>query len=409
MIMEQAKVKENTPTIGELFRRYGEGYIQKHKLTGQEKGIIRLLSSCRTPVLGTHIQQCTHCGYWETACNSCRNRHCPVCQYKNREKWFRKRQQELLPVKYFHIVFTVPVELNELFPQNRKIMYDILFRSASESLIELAKDRKHVGALTGIIAVLHTWGQNLMEHPHLHCMVPAGGLSGDRQQWVHSREDFFISVFALSSMFSGKFCAYLKEANQNNRLSFRGKISHLEKGMQFKQLLQRLYKISWVVNSGTKPFLKPDHALEYLSRYINRIAIANRRILKVEKGLVTFLWKDYRDRKTKRMTLEVHEFIRRFLLHLLPDGFLKIRYYGIFSNRYKRENIEKANELLQAEGALQKEEYFHDHGIENTKLSEDPIWDELYKLIFDKPYNLCPVCGTGKMVYGGQVKRPGGG
>lgn len=240
--MKTAAIKETTPTIGDIFRRYGEEYIQSHKLSGQEKGIIRLLSACRTPALGTHVQQCTCCDYHETANNSCRNRHCPVCQYKDREKWFSKRQKELLPTRYFHIVFTVPAVLNDLFLQNRKIMYDILFRSASETLTELSKDQKHLGAFTGIIAVLHTWGQNLMEHPHLHCMVPGGGLSVDKEQWVHSREDFFMSVSVISSMFRGKFCAYLKEAYQNKQLSFTGKAIQYEKGAHFKQLCRDCIK-----------------------------------------------------------------------------------------------------------------------------------------------------------------------
>jgi len=405
----EAPTPQNTPSIGDIFRCFGEEYIRRSNVSAQEKGIIRLLSACRTPALGAHVQQCDRCGYWQAACNSCRNRHCPECQYKDREKWFEKRKQELLPVSYFHIVFTVPSRLNDIFLQNRKAMYDILFRSASESLLELAKDPVHLGAITGIIAVLHTWGQNLMEHPHLHCMLPAGGFSFDKDQWVHSKNNFFIPVRVISNLFRGKFCAYLKEAYQNKQLSFSAGLKYFEKSNQFKQLLDRLYKISWVVYSQGKPFLRPEHALEYLSRYINRIAIANRRVLKVENGRVTFLWKDYRDGKTKRMTLDVFEFIRRFLLHLLPKGFLKIRYYGIFANRYRKVNVTDAKTILAHEQNLLKQEYFQDHGDEYINKPQDALWNELHKLIFDKPFNLCPNCRTGKMVFGGVIRQQGAG
>ena len=397
-------ISREKPTLDELFRRYGQQYIREQQLKGQEKGIINLLGSCRTPALGAHIQQCTHCSYSQAGFNSCRNRHCPTCQYKDKERWFEQRKKELLPVSYFHLVFTIPAQLNPMVLQNRKVMYNILFRAASESLLELGKDTRYLGASLGIIAVLHTWGQNLMEHPHLHCLVPAGGLTADRENWIHTCKNYLIPVQVISALFKKKFCIYLRQAYRKEELRFYGKVRPYSTKPVFSNFVGWLYNVAWVVNSQARPFLKPEHALEYLSRYINRIAVSNRRIIKVQGDRVTFLWKNYRTHKTAKMTLEVNEFIRRFLLHVLPEGFFKVRYYGIFASRKKKDNISQARQLLEEEGKLKNQEEYEDRGFVREK-KEEKIWVELYNLVFRKAYNICPKCKEGRLIYGGQIKE----
>jgi len=390
-------------TLGEIFRRSGEQYIIENNPTAQEKGIIRLLSQCRTIGLGSHIESCSKCDYSRICYNSCRNRHCTQCQYKEKEQWFMKRKQELLPVGYFHIIFTIPLQLNRLVLQNRKVMYTILFKAASSTLLELAKDPKHLGAVTGLLAVLHTWGQNLMEHPHLHCIVPAGGVSSDKEHWVHSKHNYFIPVQVISSLFRGKFCDLLNKAYASNKLQFKADMRFYDSKKNFNRLLTHLYKKNWVVHAK-EPFARPEKVLEYLSRYINRVAISNRKIIKIENNKVTFLWKDYRNNdKLKRMTIDVFEFIRRFLLHVLPDGFCKIRYYGLFANNGRKDNIEKCKTILLQEHKLQLQEK-NENGTLIKVNNQKDFWDELFIQIFTRNYLQCPKCKIGKMVFAGVVK-----
>ena len=388
-------------TISDIFREYGGQYIHKNKLKGQQKGIITLLSSCRTQAMGTHFRKCGHCSYYDKAYNSCRNRHCPNCQNKDREEWLDKRMKELLPVGYYHLVFTIPHQLNSLCLQNKKEMYGILFKAASQTVLELSKDTKHLGADTGLVTVLHTWGQNMMEHPHLHCIMPAGGLSFDRSHWVHTSKsnDFFIYYKVLSKKFRGKFLDFLQMAYNKSNLSFKDKLAPIGGKKNFEALLSSLYKKAWVVNIQ-KPFAHPEKVLEYLSRYVFRIAISDRRIEKVENGMVHFSVKDNKRKGIfHKLKLGINEFIRRFLLHVLPQGFFKVRYYGIFANTCRRENIAKAKELLSEEKAEQKQEDKEDGKQAWEK--QDTIWTEIMKKIKKHSKMNCPVCKKGRMRFAG--------
>lgn len=386
----------------DILREYGEAYISRNRVKGQEKGLIRLLSSCRSTAMGSHFEKCNQCDYHGKSYNSCRNRHCTLCQQKDKLQWLDKRMQELLPVGYYHLVFTIPHELNPLCLQNKKLMYDLLFKAASQTLLELSKDTTHLGADTGLISVLHTWGQNMMEHPHLHCIMPAGGLSFDREHWVHTdkKDDFFIYYKVLSRKFRGKFLELMQKAYDKGVLTFSGDRRELAAKKKFATFKGKLYKIEWVVNIQ-KPFGKPEKVLEYLARYVFRIAITNRRIIEVKDGKVLFSWKDYRTGHFRKMRLEVDEFIRRFLLHVLPSGFFKVRYYGIFSSRYRKENISMAKKLL-----LQQKDIHRQEAIEDGRQvfeKQDTVWDEILKKIqgFQKPN--CPKCKKGRLRFAGLV------
>jgi len=393
---------QNQINIGSIFAEYGGRYISKNNLNGQEKGIINLLSYCRTSALGSHYESCTHCEHFDKAYNSCRNRHCPVCQQKDKLQWLDKRMDELLPVGYYHLVFTLPHELNPLCISNKKVMYGLLFKAASQTILELTKDTKHLGADIGLITILHTWGQNLMEHPHLHCIMPAGGLSFDKQHWIHPNKsnDFFIHYKVLSQKFRGKYLDLLKQAFNTNLLVLKGNNTALSRKKAFTTFISKLYKKQWVVNIQ-KPFGKPEAVLEYLSRYVFRIAITNNRIIEVKDDKVLFSWKDYRTGLFKKMKLDVNEFIRRFLLHLLPKGFFKVRHFGIFSNRYRKENIEIAKKLL-----LQEQKDANCEAVEDGKMvfeKRDTVWNEILHLIKQYKKPNCPKCGKGQMRFAGIV------
>jgi len=391
-------------TIGNIFREHGPGYINKNNIKGQEKGIIHLLSACRTQAMGSHFMQCDRCHCLEKSYNSCRNRHCPDCQQKDKQQWLEKRMKELLPVGYYHLVFTIPQQLNALCLQNKKILYDILFKAASQTVLELAKDTRHLGADTGLVTVLHTWGQNMMEHPHLHCIMPAGGLSFDRSQWVHAckKNKFFVHYKALSRKFRGKFLDMIKQAFDDNLLSFKGKITPLAAYKNFSSFVDKLYTIDWVVNIQP-PMGKPAKILEYLSRYVFRIAITNNRVIGVVDGKVLFWCKDYRTDIYRKMKLDIHEFIRRFLLHLLPDGFFKVRYYGIFSSRYRKQSIETSKTLLEEEKTLQSEQTIEDKG--QAWIKQNTIFDEIFRDILAYKTPNCPCCKKGRMAFVGIVPR----
>ena len=391
-------------TIGEILGEYGEGYISRNPVSGQEKGLIRLLSMCRTQALGSHFEKCDHCNYLVQAYNSCRNRHCPTCQQKDKLEWLDKRMQELLPIGYYHLVFTIPHELNPICLQNKKVMYSLLFKAASQTILELTKDTKHLGADTGLISVLHTWGQNMMEHPHLHCILPAGGLSFDKKHWVHSTKkgDFFVYYKVLSRKFRGKFLDLLKQAYSKGELGFKGNLTSLGGKNRFAQFTDQLYQKEWVVNIQA-PFGNPEKVLEYLSRYVFRIAITDRRIIAVKEGKVLFSWKDYRTGLFRKMKLDVDEFIRRFLLHLLPKGFFKVRYYGIFSSRYRKQNIEKAKELIGQESEDRKEEILEDGNRAWEK--QDTVWDEIKECIRNYRQANCPECKKGRLHFAGIVRQ----
>jgi hypothetical protein len=393
-------------TIGEILDQYGEGYITRNHVWGQEKGLIRLLSMCRTQAMGRHYEKCDLCGYLGNALNSCRNRHCPTCQQKDKLQWMDKRMGELLPIGYYHMVFTIPHQLNPLCLGNKKVMYDILFKAASQTILELSRDTKHLGADTGLITVLHTWGQNMKEHPHLHCIMPAGGLSFDKQHWVYpnKKNDFFIYVKVISRLFKGKYLDLLKKAYANGELNFKGAMAPLGGKAKFNAFTANLYAKDWVVNIQA-PFGKPEKVLEYLSRYVFRVAITDRRIIEVKDGKVRFHWKDYRSGGFREMKLDIDEFIRRYLLHMLPHGFFKVRYYGIFSSRYRKQNIETARALLIQESELRDEQALEDGS--QVWVKQDTVWKEILEKIqaYKKPN--CPQCKKGRLHFAGVASRPG--
>jgi hypothetical protein len=333
--------------VADIFREYSEQYRSSHSLPLSDLKVMHAIEVCRTAYLGGHLERCDLCGFERIAYNSCRNRHCPKCQALAKAEWLEKRKAELLPVEYFHNVFTIPHELNQLAQCNKKVVFDLLFKTVAETLQEFAGDPKHdLGGKIGFTAILHTWNQKLLSHIHLHCVIPAGVLSFDDMRWIHSRKNFLFPVKALSRVFRGKFIDYLKKAFTKDNMIFPGQIAYLRTEKSFSQLIDRLWKKDWVVYCKA-PFNGPEKVLDYLGRYTHRVAIANHRIVKVADGSVTFRYRDRSDGdKCKLMTIAAQEFIRRFLLHVLPDSFVRIRHYGFLANRCKRQDMAKCRELL---------------------------------------------------------------
>ncbi len=325
--------------VADIFRQHGPAYRESHRLPRNHLRVVRAIEVCRTAALGGHRDQCDHCGHVEISYNSCRNRHCPKCQTLRKEKWIEARREDLLPIEYFHVVFSLPSELNLLALLNQRVLYDLLFRSASETLTQLAQDQKHLGATVGVIGILHTWGQNLMDHPHLHCIVTGGGLSSDGT-WIPCRRGFFLPVRVISALFRGKFLDLLKDYFKKEGLVFPDSLRHLKDPGDFETFRKNLYHKNWVVYCKP-PFDGPKGVLQYLGRYTHRIAISNNRILSNRGGNVSFLWRDYADHnRPKTMTLKAGEFIRRFLLHVLPTRYVRIRHFGLLANRKRKDNIE---------------------------------------------------------------------
>jgi hypothetical protein len=332
-----------------ILRQYGEAYRKTHQLPLPQLRVMRAIEVCRTAALGGHVEECGQCDYTRISYNSCRNRHCPKCQNGERAKWLEARKSELLPVEYFHVVFTIPEELARIAFYNREAVYGILFGAASATLLTIARDPKHFGAEIGFFAILHTWGQTLQHHPHVHCVVPGGGLSRDYERWVGCKPGFFLPVRVLSCLFRRLLIEALEQAFQNGELQFCGEIEALSDCAAFAQYLAPLRQKEWVVYAKP-PFGGPHQALEYLGRYTHRTAISNERILAINNGEVTFQWKDYRDHKHKQksrtMTLDADEFVRRFLIHTLPPGFQRIRYFGFLANRHRKDKLQRCRELL---------------------------------------------------------------
>jgi hypothetical protein len=370
--------------VAKVFSLFADQYAAAHKLNVQQRKTIYAIENCRTAILGGHVETCNCCGHTRVFYNSCRNRHCPQCQGLKRERWVDKLASELLPVSYFHIVFTIPSQLNALALFNQECIYDILFKAASESMMMLAKDPKHLGVITGMVAVLHTWGQNLMDHPHLHTMIPAGGWDETAGCWKKSRRKFFISVKVISKVFRGKFLALLKTAYGDNQLKLEGQNAQLKNRRIIKKLLDQLYKMDWVVYAKD-PFKKPAHLIRYLGRYTHRVAISNDRIKTIDKSGVSFVWKDYHDHdKYKTMELSGEEFIRRFLLHVLPKGFCKIRYYGIFACRNRKTLWSKCRK-------------FFGYQLTQSRL-KGLSWQKALEIVCGINVEQCPVCKEGVMV-----------
>lgn len=371
--------------VADVFREYGAEFLARHgqSLSPPERRALRDITRCRTAALGGH-KLVYSCGHEEISYNSCRNRHCPKCQASARAEWLEREAGYLLDVKYFHVVFTLPAELGPLAQSNPRQIYDALFRVAAETLLTIARDPKHLGAEIGFLMVLHTWGQNLHLHPHVHCVVPGGGLSADGTQWIPCREHFFLPVRVLSRLFRGKFLAQLEHLYATGKLSFPGALAPLGKPSAYKAFLDSLREREWVVYSKP-PFGGPRQVLKYLARYTHRVAISNQRLLSLEDGKVAFRWKDYaQGGKQRVMRLEATEFLRRFLLHVLPPGFVRIRHYGFLSNRSREEKLGLLRTLLSAQGEPR------------TTVAPEPLQDT------QDPETslpeLCPRCRVGRLI-----------
>jgi hypothetical protein len=367
--------KSGRPELAEVFRQYGQSYRKTHRLSTSQQKVLRAIEVCRTQELGGHLKQCDTCGFEHPTYNSCRNRHCPKCQPLAKAKWLEKQTSELLPVGYFHLVFALPHEFNRLILAHKKIGLSLLFKAVSETLLEFGQTR--LKGTLGIIAVLHTWDQTLKDHFHLHCLVPAGALSLNHSRWISARPNFLFPVTALSQVFQGKFLTLLQQACD------KGKIPPANN--EIKASRQK----SWVVYAK-KPFGSPQTVLDYLGRYTHRVALSNDRILKVENGEVTLSYRDRRDEDRKKsMTLDAQEFIRRFLLHVLPEGFMRIRHFGFLANRTKKHSLPQCRKLLGLHPALP----------EIPKRSAQDLLRELTGIDLSR----CPSCKLGTMIVVGEL------
>jgi len=382
MVEENSKETHCRCELADIFTEFGDNYRRARSMPLSHIKVMHAVEVCRTSYLGGHMKVCNFCGYSHPTYNSCGNRHCPKCQSLAKLRWVKKRQEELLPAKYFHNVFTLPHNLNVLARPNKKIIYDILFRSVSETLLEFGENE--LGGKVGFLAILHTWDSKLLEHMHLHCIIPAGAVSADRKRWtVPASDDFLFSVKALSAVFRGKFLAYLKMAYSQGKLTFAGKSIQYESKEGFKALIDELYREDWVVYSK-KPFAGPQRVLDYLGRYTHRIAISNDRIKGIKDGNVTFTYRDRKDgNQKKEVTMAGDEFIRRFLAHVLPDSFTRIRHFGFLANRNRSENISCVKKLLGVSAYTGKRE----------KQSAQEIMMELT----GKDILKCPRCKVGTM------------
>ncbi|MDA8252157.1 MAG: IS91 family transposase [Rhodospirillales bacterium] len=334
--------------VADVFRRYGQDYRQQHgaSLSMVQRRAMTAIELCRTAALGGHVERCDNCGHQRVWYNSCRSRHCPSCQSLARAEWLADRQAELLDTQYFHVVFTVPQEIAGIACQNKAAVYDILFRAAAETLRTIAADPAHLGAEIGFFGVLHTWESNMLFHPHIHFVVPGGGISRDGTRWISCRPGFFLPVRVLSRLFRRLFLQYLVNAYRAGRLTLFSSLQHLSDSASFLRYLAPLRTTEWIVYAKP-PFAGPQQVLDYVGRYTHRIAISNNRLLSIDDGKVCFRWKDYRnDNRVRTMTLTAEEFIRRFLLHVLPEGFQRIRYYGFLCNRYREHKLARCRVLL---------------------------------------------------------------
>ena len=373
--------------VADIFRAHGAEYRQSHAdwLSMEQRRAMRAIELCRTAELGGHVDECDHCGALRISYNSCRNRHCPKCQSLDKERWLERQCRDLLPVPYFHLVFTLPEALGPVVLRNQAVLYDRLFRAASEALLELTGDEEHLGAQIGATALLHTWSQILQYHPHLHFIVPAGGLSSDGRRWIAASPSFLVPVKALSRLFRGKMLAAVRAAYEAGELHFPGRIAELEQPRSFRQLLNSLYEQEWVVYCKP-PFGGPQQTLEYLARYTHRVALSNDRLVRCEDGQVTFRYRDSADdNQIKETTVAAEEFIRRFLLHVLPNRFVRVRHYGLLSNRNRKTKLAHCQQLL---------------GTTPRASDAVPIkqpWQDLVRQLTGTDPMQCPSCGKGRM------------
>jgi hypothetical protein len=384
------------PEVADVFRRYGQAYREQRgaSLFTAQRRAMTAIELCHTAALGGHVERCDNCGHQRVWYNSCRSRCCPACQSLARAQWLEDRQTELLDTEYFHVVFTVPQEIAAIAYQNKAEVYDILFRTAAETLRTIAADPAHLGAEIGFFGVLHSWGQNLQFHPHIHFVVPGGGISPDGTRWVTCRRGFFLPVRVLSRLFRRLFLHHLEEAYLASRLKFFSSLEHLSERTAFQRHLAPVRAVDWSVYAK-KPFAGPQQVLDYVGRYTHRIAISNNRLLSIDDGKIRFRWKDYRNRNhLGTMTLAAEEFIRRFLLHVLPEGFQRIRYYGFLCNRYREQKLTRCRELL---------------GMVTETPADDERSDDYrdhYEAVAGVCLKECPVCHHGHMVLVEVIPKP---
>ncbi len=371
--------------LADILRDYTPAFLERYgdTVSAEQSRVLHDLVCCRTAVLGGHLEECDQCGHQRIAYNSCRNRHCPKCQAAVRAQWLDERASELLPVPYFHVVFTLPAALGPVALQNQRLVYGLLFQAAAQSMLQLARDPQHLGADIGFVAVLHTWGQNLHLHPHVHCVVPGGGISPDGEHWIACRPGFFLPVRALGRLFRGKFLALLERAFGQGQLGFYGQQQDLADPKEFRGLMASCWQTEWVVYAK-RPMGGPEQVLKYLARYTHRVAISNQRLVKMEEDQVYFRWKDYAQGNAQKvMALAAVEFIRRFLLHVVPSGFVRIRHYGLLANRNCQDNLERCRVFL---GVAPEAAVPEDASKEKEAKDKSPI------------VVCCPVCGQGRMV-----------
>ena len=343
-----ASVVRSRVELADIVRAHGDGYRRTHRLATVQHRALRAIATCRTAARGGHRETCDHCGAVRLSYNSCRNRHCPKCQTRAKERWLAARKADLLPIPYFHVVFTLPHDLNALAQGNPRVLFTLLFRAAADTLLAFGRDPRHLGGTVGVTAILHTWGQNLSQHLHLHCLVTGGALATDGARWTASRPSFLFPVRALSTVFRAKYLAGLQRAVDAGQLTFAGGTAELADRRVFTVLLGRLRTIDWVVYAK-RPFAGPEQVLEYLGRYTHRVALSNDRLVSLEDGVVRVTWKDYADHdRRKVMALAVDEFLRRFLLHVLPRGFMRIRHFGLLANRQRATMVVRCRQLLAA-------------------------------------------------------------
>lgn len=376
--------------VADIFREFGESYRINNPLPRAQLKVMHAIEVCRTPYLGWHVKRCDTCGFEQEAYNSCRNRHCPKCQSLTKAQWVEDRKAELLPVPYFHNVFTLPHELNPMAVCNKKAIYSILFKTVSETLLQFG--RNNLGGTMGFTAVLHTWDQKLLDHIHLHCVIAGGVLSGDKTRWMQTKDNYLFNVKALSIVFRGKFIEYLEKAYAKGKLNFPGNTAMYAAAENFAGLMNDLKAKNWVVFSK-KPFAGPQAVLDYIGRYTHRIAISNNRIMDIKDGRVTFAYRDRKDNNSLKLkTLDAEEFIRRFLLHVLPGGFMKIRHFGFLSNRRKKDNLQLCRKLI------------GDNTQPPERVKKTP--DQLMLELTGRDITKCPCCREGHMAIISEMPYP---
>lgn len=372
----------NHPTVNQIFMQNGAAYREKHpQMSYFEKKVMRSIEICRTEELGGRVEVCDRCGHTINLYNSCRNRHCPQCQNIKKEKWILDRKKEVLPFTYFHIVFTLPDALNQIVFKNKRLVFNLMFHACSETLLSVSADEKYFGVNIGFFAILHTWGQKLNLHPHLHCVVPGGGYSHSKAQWINAANGFLLPVQVLKMRFRGLFLKGIKSMRAAGVLCLAG--TQYENPIVFQKLIDSLFSTDWVVYLK-ESFQTSESVIEYLARYTHKIAISNQRIISADNGTVSFIYRDYKDKNKEKITsMDVYSFMRRFMLHVVPYRFVRIRYYGILSHRNKRKAISECRDF---------------YNIEKQSDLRSPDWRDVFLIKTGRDCSICPVCKTGRLI-----------